>query len=84
MMHGWHRWEFPLQYGFGTMYFALPRPFAPFTGLRPMWGHSGTTGSFLYYAVDADLFLAATVDQIESKLKPFTLMRRIINALKCH
>jgi len=82
MMHNWHQWQFPLQYGLGTMYFALPPPFAQLTGLAPMWGHSGTTGSFLYYASDPDLFLAGTIDQAESKAKPFMLMRRIISAFR--
>ena len=29
MMHDWHQWEFPLQYGLGTMYFAMNGVFLP-------------------------------------------------------
>jgi D-alanyl-D-alanine carboxypeptidase len=78
-MHKWRNWRFPLQYGYGTMYLALPRPLAALTGLPPLWGHSGSTGSFLYYAKKLDLYLAGSIDQAGSTIKPFMLMREIIS-----
>lgn len=54
-MHDWRKMSFPLEYGYGTMGFALPRPIRAITGIPPLWGHSGSTGSFLYYAQDLDL-----------------------------
>ena len=76
-MHQWQRWEFPLRYGYGTMEFELPRPLRALAKLPPLWGHSGSTGSFLYYAPDLDLYLAGTIDQTESKREPFLLMQRV-------
>ena len=65
LMHQWHRWEFPIQYGYGTMYFSLPWLVRTVTGFKSFWGHSGSTGSFLYYASDLDLYMAGTIDQTE-------------------
>jgi CubicO group peptidase (beta-lactamase class C family) len=81
LMHDWHRLQGPLQYGFGTMYFKLPGPITAMTGIPPLWGHSGSTGSFLYYSEDLDLYLAGSIDQTESKIKPFGLMRKAIRAI---
>ena len=82
LMHDWHPWEFPLQYGYGTMYFKLPGPLSAATGLRDVWGHSGSTGSFLYRSEELDLYMAGTIDQTESKVKPFVLMRRVMHAIE--
>jgi CubicO group peptidase (beta-lactamase class C family) len=82
LMHNWRRLQGPLQYGYGTMYFNLPGPIRGITGIPPLWGHSGSTGSFLYYSQDLDLYMAGTIDQVESKIKPFTLMRQAIRAIR--
>ena len=81
LMHNWRRLEGPLQYGFGTMYFDLPGPIRRIAGIPPLWGHSGSTGSFLYYSEGLDLYMAGTIDQVESKIKPFLLMRQVIRAV---
>ena len=81
LMHNWRRLRFPLQYGFGTMRFNLPRPIRAVVRIPPLWGHSGSTGSFLYYLEDFDLYMGGTIDQTESKIKPFLLMGKIIRAI---
>jgi D-alanyl-D-alanine carboxypeptidase len=80
LMHDWHRWRFPMEYGLGTMLFSFPSPMRSLTKMPPLWGHSGSTGSFLYYCEDADLYLAGTIDQADSRVKPFFLMYKAINA----
>jgi D-alanyl-D-alanine carboxypeptidase len=80
MMHDWRRWKFPVRLGLGTICVALPLPLAKLAGMPPMWGHSGSTGAFLYHVAEADLFIAGTIGQIRSRLKPLMLVRRIINA----
>ena len=82
LMHNWHKLEFPLQYGFGTMRFKLPPIMTKLTKVSPLWGHSGSTGSFLYYSQDRDLYLAGTINQVDSKVKPFILMMKVIRAVK--
>jgi D-alanyl-D-alanine carboxypeptidase len=78
LMHNWHKLEFPLQYGYGTMYFKLPGLMSKLTGLTPLWGHSGSTGSFLYYSEDLDLYMAGTINHVGSDIKPFMLMRDVM------
>lgn len=80
-MHDWRKLRFPLQYGYGTMYFKLPWPIDVLTGFPPLWGHSGSTGSFLYYSANLDLYLAGTIDQTESPSEPFRLMRKLMQAI---
>jgi D-alanyl-D-alanine carboxypeptidase len=74
LMHNWHKLEFPIQYGYGTMYFKLPPLMSKITSLTPLWGHSGTTGSFLYYSEDLNLYMAGTIDNVGSNIKPFMLL----------
>jgi D-alanyl-D-alanine carboxypeptidase len=82
LMHNWHKLRFPLQYGYGTMYFKLPPLATMVTNMRPLWGHSGSTGSFLYYSNDLNLYMAGTIDQVESPSKPFKLMARVMKVVK--
>ena len=78
LMHDWHKLEFPIQYGYGTMYFKLPWLMIKLTGLTPLWGHSGTTGSFLYYSEDLNLYMAGSINNADSNIKPFMLMRDVM------
>jgi D-alanyl-D-alanine carboxypeptidase len=82
LMHNWHKLHFPLQYGYGTMYFKFPRFMNAVMKVPPLWGHSGSTGSFLYYSEDLNLYLAGTINQTESQSKPFTLMSKAIKAIQ--
>jgi D-alanyl-D-alanine carboxypeptidase len=81
-MHDWRKWRFPLEYGLGTMLFSFPQPTRSLMRLPPLWGHSGSTGSFLYYCADADLYLAGTIDQADSQVKPFFLMYKVIKEVR--
>ena len=80
LMHDWHKLHFPLQYGYGTMYVKFPRFMNMVMKVPPLWGHSGSTGSFLYYSEDLNLYLAGTIDQTASQSKPFRVMSKIIKA----
>ena len=71
LMHHWHKLFFPMQYGYGTMYFELPRIMRKATGITPLWGHSGSTGSFLYYSEELNLYMAGTLNYVGSDKKPF-------------
>ncbi|HEX4004566.1 MAG TPA: serine hydrolase domain-containing protein [Acidobacteriaceae bacterium] len=80
-MHEWKPMSRPLEYGYGTMRFELPWPVRALTGIPVLWGHSGSTGSFLYYSQDFDLYVAGTTDQIDGKMKPFLLIGRAIQTV---
>jgi D-alanyl-D-alanine carboxypeptidase len=79
LMHEWHKLEFPIQYGYGTMYFELPGLMSKVTKLTPLWGHSGSTGSFLYYSEDLNLYIAGSINVVGFNSKPFfTLIRDVM------
>jgi D-alanyl-D-alanine carboxypeptidase len=82
LMHNWHKLQFPLQYGYGTMCFKLPWFITMVMKVPPLWGHSGSTGSFLYYCEDLNLYMAGSINQVESKSKPFRLMLRVMKAIQ--
>jgi len=82
LMHNWNKLQFPLQYGYGTMYFKLPWFITKVMKVPPLLGHSGSTGSFLYYSEDLNLYMAGSINQTESKSKPFRLMLRVMKAIQ--
>jgi D-alanyl-D-alanine carboxypeptidase len=82
LMHHWHKLQFPLEYGYGTMQFKLPWFINMVMKIPPLWGHSGSTGSFLYCSEDLNLYIAGSINQVDSKSKPFRLMRRVMKAIQ--
>ena len=82
-MHDWHRLNnLPFDYGLGTMWFALPSMGEWVLPIAPMWGHTGSTGSFLYYAPDLDLYMAGTIDQVGDDMTAMMLMFRVMIAVR--
>jgi D-alanyl-D-alanine carboxypeptidase len=85
LMHHWRPLTnsgMPFQYGFGTMKLA-PLPSSLNARVLPtLWGHSGSIGSFLYYAPDLDLYMAGTIDQTDAGIDPFLLMLRVMTAVR--
>jgi D-alanyl-D-alanine carboxypeptidase len=81
-----HQWKplsnsgMPFQYGYGTMEFVVPSFINRFAKVPPIWGHTGSIGSFLYYAPDLDLYMAGTIDQENDKTAPIMLMIKIMKA----
>lgn len=78
-MMTWNKIFFPLRYGYGLMYFHLPRYFW-FTPLPEFVGHSGSTGSFAFACPSRSLYLVGTIDQI-SPAKPFFFMMDLVRAV---
>jgi D-alanyl-D-alanine carboxypeptidase len=78
LMHNWHEMEFPIQYGYGTMYFKLPGILSKISKLSPLWGHSGSTGSFLYHSEDLNLYIAGSINLTGSNSKPFFLIGKVM------
>jgi CubicO group peptidase (beta-lactamase class C family) len=77
-MMNWNSIFFPLRYGYGLMYFHLPRFFWP-SPLPEFIGHSGTTGSFAFTCPSRLMYLVGTVNQV-SPAKPFFLMIDLVRA----
>ena len=83
LMHDWNKLFFPIQYGYGTMYCKLPGFISRHSNLPPLWGHSGSTGSFLYCSEDMNLYIAGTINQADAESKPFfRLISKVIKAIQ--
>jgi len=80
-MMTWNSIFFPLRYGYGLMYFKLPRFFWP-RPLPEFIGHSGSTGSFAFICPSRSLYLAGTVNQVSSPARPFFLMIDLVRATR--
>lgn len=78
-MMNWNTLFFPLRYGYGLMYFHLPRYFW-FTPLPEFVGHSGSIGSFAFACPSRSLYLTGTLNQVSSPAKPFFFMIDLVRA----
>lgn len=83
MFSGWHRFGFPadraairlpgwpIAYSHGAMHFQLPRLFSLFKPMPEIVGHTGSTGCWLFYAPEIDLFLTGAADDLTAGALPF-------------
>jgi D-alanyl-D-alanine carboxypeptidase len=86
-MHHWVRLAnpgMPFDYGFGTMKFEIPSFINRMAKVPPVWGATGSTGSFLYYAQDLDLYMAGTINQVDDKITPIVLIVKVMKAFQAH
>lgn len=79
-MMAWNKIFFPLRYGYGLMYFQLPRYFS-LTPLPEFIGHSGSTASFAFACPARSLYLAGTLNVIDPS-RPFRFMINLVYALE--
>ena len=80
MQQTWNPVFPPLEYGVGIMRFALPRYYTLFKEAPPMIGHSGASGTVLYYVPELDLYISGTVNQIKKRSLVYNLMTRLAMA----
>ena len=71
----------PIEYGLGMMRFKIPRLLTPFKSIPPVIGHTGVSGSWLFYSPDAELLLAGTVNQMAAAALPFRSVPLLLGAL---
>jgi len=62
-MQEWLPYERGIYYGFGFMKFALPELAPALRNYPDIWGHAGSTGSYLYYCPELDTIIAGTMNQ---------------------
>jgi CubicO group peptidase (beta-lactamase class C family) len=72
----------PIEYGLGMMRFQLSRALSPLYPVPALIGHSGSTGSWLFYCPERDLFLAGTVDQGSAGPVPFRFLPKVLRAVE--
>jgi D-alanyl-D-alanine carboxypeptidase len=78
-MLAWNKMFFPLRYGYGLMYFQLPRYFW-ITPLPEFIGHSGSTGSFAFACPSRSLYLTGSLNVI-APARPFFFMMALVRAV---
>jgi len=93
MQAHWHRFSLPLDraalrqpswpiaYGLGVMRFRIPRWLTPFRPIPQVVGHTGSTGTWLFYAPEADLYLAGSVNQVTAGAIPFRVVPETLRVM---
>lgn len=79
-MEYWNALFFPMQYGYGLMRFKLPRWMTLLRDTPELIGHSGSSGSFAFYAPGEKLYMAGTFNQIDKPSRPFNFMLKVAAA----
>lgn len=93
MAGSWNRFGFmispvapgwPIEYGLGMMRFRIPRLFSPFRAVPELIGHTGASGSWLFYCPPLDVILAGTVDQVGAGAVPFRFGSGLLSTIEQH
>ncbi len=78
MQERWNKIWFPMEYGLGLMRIKSSRLLSPLRPPPTIIGHSGSSGSWLYFCPALDLYLAGTIDQTAPRSLPFRLLIKIL------
>lgn len=73
--------NWPIEYGLGLKRFKLPRWLEPFNPTPAVIGHTGSTGTWLFYCEELGVFISGTVDEITAGAIPFRQLGRILRCL---
>ncbi|MFO7584750.1 MAG: serine hydrolase domain-containing protein [Anaerolineales bacterium] len=94
MQASWNRFGFPMdraalrspgwpiEYGLGLMRFQLPRVFTALKRLPAVIGHTGSTGCWLFWCPELDLYFSGSVDEASAGAIPYRLMPEILKILR--
>ncbi|NPV75958.1 MAG: beta-lactamase family protein [Anaerolineae bacterium] len=93
MCREWNRFGFslspvgpgwPIEYGLGIMRFRYPRFLTPLNPLPEVIGHTGVSGSWLFYCPSLEMLMAGDVSQITAGGVPFQFVPKIIRSLQSY
>lgn len=76
------RW--PIEYGLGIMRFRYPRFLTPLNPLPEVIGHTGVSGSWLFYCQSLEIMVAGNVSQITAGAVPFQFVPKIIRSFQLY
>ena len=71
----------PIEYGLGMMRFRLPRMLTPWRPVPSVVGHTGSTGCWLFYCEELDVFLCGSVDEVTAGAVPYRVVPEILRLL---
>lgn len=68
----------PIEYGLGLMRFRLPRLFTSLKRLPAVIGHTGSTGCWLFWCPERDLYFSGGVDEARAGAVPYRIVPRLL------
>jgi len=68
----------PIQYSMGMMFFKLPGLFSGFKDLPEVMGHTGATGSWLFYCPATQMIFTGCVNQLTAAAAPFRIISKML------
>jgi CubicO group peptidase (beta-lactamase class C family) len=74
--------SWPIEYGLGIKRFQMPRLFTLGRRVPAVIGHTGSTGSWLFYCPERGLLLSGTVDQATAGAVPFRFIPKLLQSLE--
>jgi CubicO group peptidase (beta-lactamase class C family) len=78
MTRQFHTVFFPISAGTGIQRFAAPRIMTLGRRLPTLLGHGGASGTVLFHAPSADLWVAGSVNQLQNRPQVYQLMMRLL------
>jgi CubicO group peptidase (beta-lactamase class C family) len=72
----------PIEYGLGIMRFRLPRILTPLHPMPLVLGHTGSTGCWLFYCPEWDMFLSGSVDEVSAGAVPYRIVPKILQLFR--
>jgi D-alanyl-D-alanine carboxypeptidase len=79
-MQNWVPESHGMEYGFGLRKIEFKKLFPVLPDLTIV-GHSGSTGSFMYYCPELDVYLAGTLNQTDEVKNSLELMGKILDVI---
>lgn len=76
----WRRVMMPLTYGTGIMRFSVPR-YMTLKAVPEMIGHSGASGTLLYYVPSKDVYLVGALNQLAKRSMPYRAASELLGAI---
>ena len=71
----------PIEYGLGLMRFGLPRVFTSMRKLPAVIGHTGSTGCWLFWCPEFDLYFSGSVDESSAGAIPYRVIPGLLKAI---
>lgn len=93
MQANWHRFSlpmdraalrspgWPIEYGLGLMRFQLPKVFTSMKSLPAVIGHTGSTGCWLFWCPEIDIYFSGSVDEASAGAVPYRIMPELLKTL---
>jgi CubicO group peptidase (beta-lactamase class C family) len=72
----------PIEYGLGLMRFQLPGIFTSLKRLPLVIGHTGSTGCWLFWCPELDMYFSGSVDEASAGAAPYRIMPELLKILR--